>query len=150
MRCPLCVLLALGLATQAAALGREVGYEESRQRFAELRQVLACGDWRLDGQDGELRLLRFSRYGQDLLFVDRIAPDEAGASWRVERGYGFAEINNDHAELSFARLDCSGDGATRLRVEGLAENGHDQSRWRVRIDLDLASGAYRYDASPAD
>ncbi|WP_137971265.1 hypothetical protein [Pseudomonas sp. F(2018)] len=150
MRALLCSLLATCVVGQAAALGREVGYGEAREQFASLRQVLDCGSWKIGENHGDLRLLRYSQYGQDLIFVDRIAPDQAGALWRVEQGYGFAEVNNDHAELSFARLRCSSDGATRVTVEGLAENGHEQSDWQIRIDLNLESGAYNYDASPAE
>lgn len=150
MRALLGGLLATCVAAQAMALGREVGYGEAREGFANLRQVVECGSWKIGQNHGDLRLLRYSQYGQDLIFVDRIAPDEAGTLWRVEQGYGFAEINNDHAELSFARLSCSSDGATQVTVQGLAENGHDQSDWNVRIDLDLQSGSYRYDASPAE
>jgi hypothetical protein len=146
MRALFCALLATCVAGQASALGREVGYGEAREGFANLRQVLDCGS----ENHGDLRLLRFSLYGQDLLFVDRIAPNEAGQSWRVERGYGFAEVNNDHAELSFARLACSSDGADQVTIEGLAENGHEGSDWDIRITLDLDSGAYRYEASPAE
>jgi hypothetical protein len=150
MRALLCGLLATCVVGQATALGREVGYGEAREHFASLRQVLDCGSWKIGENHGDLRLLRYSQYGQDLIFVDRIAPDQAGALWRVEQGYGFAEVNNDHAELSFARLSCSSDGATRVTVEGLAENGHEQSDWKVRIDLNLESGTYNYDASPAE
>jgi hypothetical protein len=150
MRALLCGLLATCVMGQAAALGREVGYGEAREQFASLRQVLDCGRWKIGDKHGDLRLLRYSQYGQDLIFVDRIAPDEAGTTWRVEQGYGFAEVNNDHAELGFARLSCASDGATRVTVEGLAENGHEQSDWKIRIDLNLESGAYSYDASPAE
>lgn len=150
MRHLLCALLATCVAGQAAALGREVGYGEARERFANLRQVVECGSWKIGENHGDLRLLRFSLYGQDLLFVDRIAPDGAGELWRVEQGYGFAEVNNDHAELSFARLSCYSDGVGRVTIEGLAENGHDQRDWNIRIGLDLNDGSYDYDASPAE
>ena len=60
------------------------------------------------------------------------------------------EVNNDHAELSFARLSCSSDGVGRVTIEGLAENGHDQRDWNIRIGLDLNDGSYDYDASPAE
>ena len=150
MRALLCALLATCVVGQASALGREVGYGEAREGFTNLRQVLDCGRWTLGENHGDLRLLRYSQYGQDLIFVDRIAPDEAGTTWRVEQGYGFAEVNNDHAELSFTRLSCSSDGNSGVTVEGLAENGHEGGDWDIRITLDLDSGAYRYEASPAE
>lgn len=150
MRRLFCALLVTSQAGQAAALGREVGYGEARERFANLRQVVECGSWQIGENQGDLRLLRFSLYGQDLLFVDRIAPDSAGDVWRVVQGYGFTEINNDHAELSFDRLSCSSDGTSQVTLEGLAENGHNQSDWKIRIELDLNSGAYHYDANPAE
>lgn len=150
MRALLCGLLGLCIAGQAMALGREVGYDEARERFANLRQVIECGTWEQGEQFNELRLLRFTMYAQDLIFVDRVTPDHAGETWQVERGYGFAEVNNDHAELSFSRLTCSSDGGSQLRIEGQVENGHDQSQWNVRIELNLDSGAYRYDASAVE
>lgn len=150
MRALLCGLLGLCIAGQTMALGREVGYDEARERFANLRQVIECGTWEQGEQFNELRLLRFTMYAQDLIFVDRVTPDHAGETWQVERGYGFAEVNNDHAELSFSHLTCSSDGGSQLRIEGQVENGHDQSQWSVRIELDLDSGAYRYDASAVE
>lgn len=150
MRLLLCGLLLASLAGQSLALGREVPYAEAREQFASLRQVVDCGTWRLQAASGDLRLLRYSLYGQDLLFVDRIGPAGAGERWQVERGYGFAEINNDHAEWQFEQLHCSSDGKAGLVLEGLAENGHDQSRWNIRIHLDLSDGHYRYEASPSE
>lgn len=150
MRALMCGLLVTCLADQAVALGREVGYEEARERFANLRQVVECGTRQSGERIAELRLLRFTMYAQDLIFVDSVLPDDAGENWQVERGYGFVEINNDHAEIGFSRLSCSSDDHSRVTVEGLAENGHDQSSWKVRIDLDLDSGTYRYEAQPAE
>lgn len=146
----LCGALAACLAEPALALGREVGYAEAAGHFASLQELQHCGDWQLGERAVALRLLRFTLYGQDLLFVDLLQPVADGTHLQVERGFGFVEFNNDHAEMSLTQLRCSSDGKTDVHINGIAENGHDGSRQRFQINLDGGSGVYRYDASPSE
>ncbi|MBB1520103.1 hypothetical protein [Aquipseudomonas guryensis] len=146
----LCGALAACLVEPALGLGREVGYAEAAGQFASLQELQRCGDWKLGERSVELRLLRFSLYGQDLLFVDQLQAAADGTHPQVERGFGFVEFNNDHAEISLSQLRCTSDGQTRLDISGIAESGHDGTRQRFRIALDGLSGAYRYEASPSE
>ncbi|UUY08328.1 hypothetical protein LRS11_21455 [Pseudomonas sp. J452] len=146
----LCGALAACLVEPVLGLGREVGYAEAAGHFASLQELQHCGEWQLGERAVALRLLRFSLYGQDLLFVDLLQPAADGTHLQVERGFGFIEFNNDHAEMSLAQLRCSSDGKTGVHISGIAENGHDGSRQRFQINLDGRSGAYRYQASPSE
>ncbi len=143
-------LLSAYLAEPSLALGREVSYAEASSHFASLQQLLPCGTWQQGEQSGDLRLLRFSLYGQDLLFIDKLRSNADGTGLEVERGFGFAEINNDHAELMLSELRCQSDGNHQISLQGLVESGHDQSRWRIRIELDSRDGRYRYEAKPSE
>lgn len=146
----LCGALAACLIEPAQALGREVGYAEAAGHFASLQELQHCGDWQLGERSVALRLLRFTLYGQDLLFVDQLQPAADGTHLQAERGFGFVEFNNDHAEISLSQLRCQSDGQTRVLISGVAENGHDGSRQGFQINLDGRSGAYRYDTRPSE
>lgn len=146
----LCGALAACLVEPALALGREVGYAEAAGYFASLQELQHCGDWQLGERSVALRLLRFSLYGQDLLFVDQLQLAADGTHLQVERGFGFTEFNNDHAEISLSQLRCQSDGQTRVLISGVAENGHDGSRQGFQINLDGRSGAYSYDTRPSE
>lgn len=148
LRVLVCVLLLTSLSQPAAALGREVSYGEARDQFGSLQELQRCGDWQIGERNGEFRLLRFSLYGQDLLFVDRIEINASGTAFQVVEGFGFVEFNNDHAEQSLSDLHCSSDGKATLDLSGTAVSGHDDQVLHFRVEVDAASGTYRYSATP--
>lgn len=133
--------LALTLSSGAClALGRVVSYEELP--FSSVTSLETCGQWRIDGQSGEFRVLQAYLYGGTMLFVDMVRPNEHGAWLEVKKGFTFSELNNDHLELELSDIRCSPKGTNRIVITGRAKP-FEMSRYAFTIEIDGETGAYQ-------
>lgn len=132
------VLILLFFASSCVlALGREVAYDEVFSNYAgSIVKITNCGDWQNKNSYGQYRLIELSMYAQSFLYVDRVVASQQDDVKKVVGHTGFVELNNDHAEMSLSKLSCKTE-KNILKIEALAESGHDQSIKKIKIQVKL-------------
>jgi hypothetical protein len=133
---PLTLMLA---SSGSFALGRVVSYEELP--FSSVTSLETCGEWRIDGQSGEFRVLQAYLYGGTMLFVDMVRPNRNGTWLEVKKGFTFSELNNDHLELELSDVRCSSPGLNRIVIKGQAKP-FGLSLYAFTLEIDGETGAY--------
>jgi hypothetical protein len=132
------VLIMLCIASSSVyALGRVVAYDEVFSGYSDsIINIKNCGDWQTKDGYGQYRLIELSMYAQSFLYADRVVASEQDEVKKVVGHTGFVEINNDHAELSLSKLSCRVE-KNILKIEALAESGHDASTKKIKIQVKL-------------
>lgn len=140
----LALTLALLLAGHAAkALGRDVPYEEFATADGVV-ELLQCGQWKAPEGDGFYRVIRGENYAQSFLYVQRMQQSGPQGSIRAVDTLGIAQLNNDHADLELSALRCQARAGGGIRLTAQVASGHDNRRYRVRIDVGPMPGHYVY------
>lgn len=138
------ILLALATTT-TQGLGRVVSYQELRtQHFPSIQKILTCGTWNAGTVPGEFRILKAYLYGQTMLFVDMVRPNENGSEFIIEHGFSFKEINNDHAELWIDKVTCKQKKNNVIIIHARAEDGHEVKKFRFRLIINGKKRKYWY------
>lgn len=146
------LLLALLLLVQSIpsfALGTDISYESFASDFFPAIETAAhCGDWQVEGQQGEFRVFSASIYGGTMLFVDMVRFDDTTNLNVVQRGFTVPELNNDHAEIEFSNAKCVASGENRIAIVATAESGHELDRkYRFCVHVNGATGEVTYSDS---
>lgn len=135
--------LALACTGPVHALGMDVPYE----RFATAEAVdwvQTCGQWPTRRNEGVYRIVHGSQYAQSFLYLQWMQRSDDGSLQAVHT-QGIRELNNDHAEITLARMACR---ATRtgIRITARASSGHEDKLRSITIDAGHRPGVYRYTA----
>jgi hypothetical protein len=134
--------------SSAFALGRVVSYDEfASAHFASIEHSESCGEWGSGMEGGQFRFFTAYLYGENMLFVDMVRPNENGSLMVVEAGFTIPELNNDHAEASISRVRCTALANGKIKLLGDARNGHDDSRFQFCVLVDGISKTIQYTES---
>jgi hypothetical protein len=129
----------------ALALGRVVSYEEVQANlFGSIQRIETCGSWSIDDSFGDFRVLKVYYAGQDMLFVDVVTLADGGSELKVQHGFTFSEINNDHAEIGLDTVSCKSVNENVIQIDASATNGHSGQRYKFSIVVDSKSKTYEY------
>lgn len=131
------------------ALGHIVSYKEMKQYlFGSIEKIETCGDWDNQGQLGEFRIFTVYYSGQDLLFVDIVALNDAETELRSIYGFSFDEINNDHAAIEINSMTCESAGNNRVKISAVAVNGNNDKNFKFFLLIDGVNRSYQYSELP--
>lgn len=159
--------MALACAGNAQALGMNLPYQ-SFATAPDVDWIKVCGQWPVpaspsasvpaavqagshsqevqtnDGA-GMYRIVHASRYGQSFLYLQWIVRDGSDSAAEVHTE-GFADLNNDHAEITLSQMRCQ---PTRqgIRFTARAQSGNDNNVFRITIDAGHQPGELRYRTS---
>ncbi len=131
------------------ALGRDISYESfASDFFPAIETAAVCGNWHVDGQQGEFRVFSASIYGGTMLFVDMVRFDDTTNLNVLQRGFTVPELNNDHAEIEFSNAKCVASGENRITIVATAESGHELDlKYRFCVHVNGATGEVSYSDS---
>ena len=141
----LLIVLILLFTGNVFSLGRIVSYEEMQANlFGSIQSIETCGSWNLDESFGEFRFTKVYYSGQDMLFVDLVTLVNGNSELKVQHGFSFSEINNDHAEIGLDDISCNIITENVIQIDASATNGHSGEKYKVSIVIDAKSKAYEY------
>lgn len=143
--CPGQLLMLTICSTSSVALGRVVQYEEVTLPVVTALQT--CGNWEMDEQFGEFRVIQAYFYGGTMLFVDMVRPNQHGNWYEVFKGYSFSELNDDHLELELSGIRCSSSHINKITVSGVAEP-FEGKPFLFTLELDGVTGQYEIKRQP--
>jgi hypothetical protein len=129
------VLMFCSVSFSAYALGREVSYDELFNTHAgSITRITTCGSWQLNNRAGKFRVIEAYFYGQNFLYIDRVAINADQTGMDVVGKVSVVEFNNDHAELDITKLSSKPmKNAVQLQLN--ASSGYKASVKKIKIQV---------------
>jgi hypothetical protein len=135
-------LMACSFSFSVYALGREVSYEEVFNTHAgSITRITTCGSWQSNNRAGEFRVIEAYFYGQNFLYIDRVAINADQTGMDVVGKVSIVEFNNDHAEFDITKLSCKPMKNT-VQIQLTASSGYEASVKKIKIQV-RADDTYR-------
>ncbi|HEX9770202.1 MAG TPA: hypothetical protein VGA50_13600 [Kiloniellales bacterium] len=153
-RIRLSLLLASAIAVSSiwpSVEAREISLKEVLMHyFDEVTQVETCGTWRSSQESGFYRILVVDfLFGGSRLWVQQMADRDTDGRIRVIRTLSIAELNDDHTEKIFSKVECKSEAGEKISLLIEAEDGYTSSQIQIEIEV-LGSGEYRYSETGGD